>query len=135
MLCLWWILYGETVDQGVYVYYSVDDLFLILVFESKRYCCMVIGEDFGIVSVEIVGKLCSSGVYFYKVFYFENDYEKTFCLLKVYLEQLMVVVVIYDLFMLCGYWESGDLMLGKILGLYSDEVVLCGLYQDCELVK
>lgn len=64
----------------------MDDLFSILVFESKRYRCMVIGEDFGIVSVEIVGKLRSSGVYFYKVFYFENDYEKTFRVSKAYSE-------------------------------------------------
>lgn len=47
----------------------------------------------------------------------------------------MVVVMMYDLFIFCGYWESGDLMLGKVLGFYFDEVVLCGLYQDCELVK
>ncbi|UMX65758.1 hypothetical protein MJ588_26455 [Klebsiella pneumoniae] len=34
-----------------------------------------------------------------------------------------------------GYWESGDLTLGKALGLYPDEVVLRGLYQDRELAK
>ena len=34
-----------------------------------------------------------------------------------------------------GYWESGDLTLGKSLGLYPDEVVLRGLYQDRELAK
>ncbi|MCE1558047.1 4-alpha-glucanotransferase, partial [Enterobacter hormaechei] len=34
-----------------------------------------------------------------------------------------------------GYWESGDLTLGKTLGLYPDEEVLRGLYQDRELAK
>lgn len=89
---------------------------------------MVIGEDFGTVLVEIVGKLRSSGVYFYKVLYFENDYEKTFCLLKAYPEQSMAVAATHDLPTLRGYWESGDLTLGKTLGLYLDEVVLRGLY-------
>lgn len=40
----------------------------------------------------------------------------------------MAVAAIYDLLTLRGYWECGDLTLGKILGLYSDEVVLRGLY-------
>lgn len=46
---------------------------------------MVIGEDLGMVLVEIVGKLCDSGVYFYKVLWFENDFEKNFCVSGVYL--------------------------------------------------
>ena len=78
MLRLWWIPYGETADQGAYVHYPVDDLLSILALESKRHRCMVIGEDLGTVPVEIVGKLRSSGVYSYKVLYFENDHEKTF---------------------------------------------------------
>lgn len=86
VLCLWWILYGEIVDYGVYVQYLVDDLLLFLVLESQCYCCMVIGEDLGMVLVEIVSKLCNSGVYFYKVFYFESDVEKMFCVLVLYLE-------------------------------------------------
>ncbi|VTR61853.1 4-alpha-glucanotransferase [Serratia fonticola] len=39
---------------------------------------MVIGEDLGTVPVEIVGKLRDSGVYSYKVLYFEHDAEKQF---------------------------------------------------------
>lgn len=41
----------------------------------------------------------------------------------------------HDLPTLRGYWESGDLTLGKSLGLYPDEVVLRGLYQDRERAK
>lgn len=135
VLRLWWIPYGETADHGAYVQYPVDDLLSILALESKRHQCMVIGEDLGTVPVEIVSKLRDSGVYSYKVLYFENDHEKTFRAPKAYPEQSMAVATTHDLPTLRGYWESGDLTLGKTLGLYPDEEVLCGLYQDRELAK
>ncbi len=135
MLRLWWIPYGETADQGAYVQYPVDDLLAILALESQRQKCMVIGEDLGTVPVEIVSKLRNSGVYSYKVLYFENDHEKNFRAPQAYPQQSMAVATTHDLPTLRGYWESGDLTLGKTLGLYPDEVVLRGLYLDRELAK
>jgi 4-alpha-glucanotransferase len=135
MLRLWWIPYGETADHGAYVHYPVDDLLSILALESQRHQCMVIGEDLGTVPVEIVGKLRKSGVYSYKVLYFENDQHKTYRAPKAYPQQSMAVATTHDLPTLRGYWESGDLTLGKTLGLYPDEEILKGLYQDRELAK
>jgi 4-alpha-glucanotransferase len=135
VLRLWWIPYGETADHGAYVHYPVDDLLSILALESQRHNCMVIGEDLGTVPVEIVSKLRESGVYSYKVLYFESDHEKTFRSPQAYPQQSMAVATTHDLPTLRGYWESGDLTLGKTLGLYPDEVVLRGLYQDRELAK
>lgn len=135
VLRLWWIPYGETADHGAYVQYPVDALLSILALESKRHRCMVIGEDLGTVPVEIVGKLRKSGVYSYKVLYFENDSEKTFRAPKAYPEQSMAVATTHDLPTLRGYWESGDLTLGNALGLYPDADVLRGLYLDRELAK
>ena len=135
VLRLWWIPYGETADHGAYVQYPVDALLSILALESKRHNCMVIGEDLGTVPVEIVSKLRKSGVYSYKVLYFENDHEKTFRSPKAYPEQSMAVATTHDLPTLRGYWESGDLTLGNELGLYPDADVLRGLYQDRELAK
>ncbi|MFY9994829.1 MAG: 4-alpha-glucanotransferase [Leclercia sp.] len=135
VLRLWWIPYGETADHGAYVHYPVDDLLSILALESKRHNCMVIGEDLGTVPVEIVSKLRDSGVYSYKVLYFENDLEKNFRAPQAYPEQSMAVATTHDLPTLRGWWDSGDLTLGKTLGLYPDEVMLRGLYQDRELSK
>lgn len=135
MLRLWWIPYGETADHGAYVQYPVDDLLAILALESQRHQCMVIGEDLGTVPVEIVGKLRSSGVYSYKVLYFENDHQKNFRAPQAWPQQSMAVATTHDLPTLRGYWESGDLTLGKTLGLYPDEEVLRGLYQDRERAK
>jgi 4-alpha-glucanotransferase len=134
MLRLWWIPYGETADKGAYVYYPVDDLLAILALESQRHQCMVIGEDLGTVPVEIVGKLRRSGVYSYKVLYFEND-NTQFRAPEAWPAQSMAVATTHDLPTLRGYWESGDLTLGKTLGLYPDEEVLRGLHADRERAK
>ena len=135
VLRLWWIPYGETADHGAYVHYPVDDLLAILALESKRHQCMVIGEDLGTVPPEIVGKLRKSGVYSYKVLYFESDSRKVFRKPQDYPAQSMAVATTHDLPTLRGWWDSGDLSLGKTLGLYPDEEVLRGLYQEREQAK
>lgn len=135
LLRLWWIPYGETADKGAYVHYPVDDLLAILALESQRHQCMVIGEDLGTVPAEIVGKLRSSGVYSYKVLYFEHDSEKQFKAPDIWPEQSMAVATTHDLPTLRGYWACGDLTLGESLGLYPDKVILKGLYQDREAAK
>ncbi len=135
MLRLWWIPYGETADHGAYVKYPVDDLLALLALESQRHRCMVIGEDLGTVPVEIVGKLRDSGVYSYKVLYFEHDAEKQFRAPQSYPVQAMATITTHDLPTLRGYWQSGDLTLGKQLGLYPDAEVLKELFADRERAK
>lgn len=83
--------------SGAYVHYPVDDLLSILALESQRHRCMVIGEDLGTVPVEIVGKLRDSGVYSYKVLWFENDLEKNFRAPGAYPQQSMAVASTHDL--------------------------------------
>ena len=130
LLRLWWIPAGETADKGAYVQYPVDDLLAILALESQRHRCMVIGEDLGTVPVEIVSKLRESGVYSYKVLYFERDEENNFRAPQSYPVQAMATITTHDLPTLRGYWQSDDLALGKTLGLYRDEEVLQALYAD-----
>ncbi len=96
----------------------------ILALESKRHRCMVIGEDLGTVPVEIVGKAAQQRCVLHKVLYFENDHEKTFRAPKAYPSSRWRLRRHMSLPTLRGYWESGDLTLGKTLGLYPDEVVL-----------
>lgn len=135
LLRLWWIPYGETANHGAYVSYPLDDLLALLALESQRHRCMVIGEDLGIVPLEIVGKLRDSGVYSYKVLYFEHDVEGRFRAPRVYPVQAMATVTTHDLPTLRGYWQSNDLVLGNKLGLYPDAQVLKTLFADRELAK
>ena len=130
LLRLWWIPYGETADRGAYVKYPVDDLLAVLALESQRHRCMVIGEDLGTVPVEIVGKLRDSGVYSYKVLYFESDGEHHFRAPQAYPVQAMATITTHDPPTLRGYWQSGDLTLGNRLGLYPDAEILRELFAD-----
>ncbi|WP_426578085.1 4-alpha-glucanotransferase [Xenorhabdus stockiae] len=135
LLRLWWIPQGETAAQGVYVHYPVDDLLAILALESQRHCCMVIGEDLGIVPEEIVGKLRDRGIYSYKVFYFERDGQGEFKPPEKYQTQAMATITTHDLPTLCGFWQSGDLKLGESIGLYPDKALLTELYNEREHCK
>ncbi len=124
--------YGETADRGAYVKYPVDDLLAVLALESQRHRCMVIGEDLGTVPVEIVGKLRDSGVYSYKVLYFESDGETPFPRAAGSSGAGDGDHHHHDPPTLRGYWQSGDLTLGNRLGLYPDAEILRELFADRE---
>lgn len=130
MLRLWWIPKGETANFGAYVYYPVDDLLAILALESHRNQCMVLGEDLGTVPVEIVALLRKSGIYSWKVLYFEQENKDRYRSPAAWPRQSMASATTHDLPTLRGFWSAGDLELGESLGLYPDKVVLHSLYQD-----
>ncbi|HBV40297.1 MAG TPA: 4-alpha-glucanotransferase [Erwinia sp.] len=130
LLRLWWIPYGETANYGAYVYYPVDDLMAILALESQRNECMVIGEDLGTVPVEIVSKLRKSGVYSWKVLYFEQEKPDRYRAPDKWPRQSMASATTHDLPTLRGFWNAVDLEMGEVLGLYPDKVVLQGLHKE-----
>ncbi|MFD1800816.1 4-alpha-glucanotransferase [Mixta tenebrionis] len=135
MLRLWWIPYGMTADRGAYVSYPVDDLLSILALESQRHRCMVIGEDLGTVPQEIVGKLRSSGIYSWKVLFFEQESADCYRAPQQWQRQAMASATTHDLPTLRGFWSAGDLTLGEKLGLYPDKEVLKGLFANREQQK
>ena len=130
LLRLWWIPQGEGAAQGAYVHYPIDDLLAILALESQRHRCMVIGEDLGTVPEAIVGKLHESGVYSYKVLWFEQTSPTRFRAPDSWPVQAMAVATTHDLPTLRGWWQSDDLTLGSRLGLYPDKVILAGIARD-----
>ncbi|BDH44252.1 4-alpha-glucanotransferase [Salmonella enterica subsp. enterica serovar Choleraesuis] len=130
LLRLWWIPRGKGADAGAYVHYPVDDLLAILALESQRHRCLVIGEDLGTVPEEIIDKLRSSGVYSYKVLYFERTRSGAFRAPGQWPAQAIGVTSTHDLPTLRGYWQGGDLALGKELGIYPDQPVLDALYRE-----
>lgn len=134
-LRLWWIPQGETADQGGYVKYPIDDLLALLALESQRHRCMVIGEDLGTVPTEIIRQLHDSGIYSYKVLYFEHDADHRFRAPQNYPVQAMATLTTHDLPTLRGYWQGGDLRLGDKLGLYPDLDVFNGLLAERDRVK
>lgn len=124
LLRLWWIPADQEAGNGAYVRYPLEDLLGVLALESQRHQCMVIGEDLGTVPKEIVASLRNSGVYSYKVLYFEHDKNFLYRPPEKYVAQAMATVTTHDLPTLRGYWEGGDLTLGASLGVYPDPQVL-----------
>lgn len=50
---LYWIPHGMRLDEGTYVSYPADELFAVLVLESHRHRCELVGENLGTVPPEI----------------------------------------------------------------------------------
>jgi len=124
LLRLWWIPYGESADKGAYVAYPVHDLLAILALESQRHRCMVIGEDLGTVPKEIVSLLRNSGIFSWKVLFFEQHGDGSYRQPHEYPAQSIASASTHDLPTLAGFWGFKDLSLGHKLGLYKESVLI-----------
>lgn len=123
LLRLWWIPYGEGADKGAYVAYPVRDLLAILALESHRHRCMVIGEDLGTVPKEIVRMLRDSGIFSWKVLFFEQDAQGRYRQPDAWPRQSIASASTHDLPTLAGFWQAGDLALGEKFGMYDGEAL------------
>ncbi len=95
----------------------------------------MIVEDLVTVPEAIVSKLRDSGVYSYKVLYFEQTATRAFRAPEAWPRQAMAVVTTHDMPTLRGWWQSDDLTLGSRLGLYPDKAILAGLYRERAAAK
>lgn len=70
---LWVLPRGEQSGAGAYLHYPFDDLLNLLVLESWRHRCVVIGEDLGVVPPGIRDRLAARGVLGMDVLAFSRD--------------------------------------------------------------
>lgn len=70
---LWVVPRGAESSQGAYLRYPFDDLLNLLVLESWRNQCLVIGEDLGVVPPGIRDRLAARGVLGMDVLAFSRD--------------------------------------------------------------
>ena len=129
LLRLWWVpKTAADAGGGAYVYYPIMDLLGILALESQRNKAVVIGEDLGTVPEGIRQLLSDSGVYSYRVFFFETATDGGYISPAHYPQQAMATLTTHDLPTLIGFWHCDDLRLGQQLGLYKDEAQLQQLF-------
>jgi 4-alpha-glucanotransferase len=117
---LLWIPSGAAADRGAYVTYPARELLAILALESVRRRALIIGEDLGTVPPRIRRDLGKSGVFSYRVFYFERDGNHHFLAPETYPTRAMATVTTHDLPTLTGFWQEHDLALKRTLNLYPE---------------
>jgi 4-alpha-glucanotransferase len=117
---LLWIPQGVAAARGAYVTYPARELLAILALESVRRRALIIGEDLGTVPPRIRRELGKSGVFSYRVFYFERDGNGHFLAPEAYPSRAMATVTTHDLPTLTGFWQGHDLALKRTLNLYPE---------------
>lgn len=125
LMRLFWIPHdsGEGAVAGSYVSYPFDDLLGILMLESQRNQCLVIGEDLGTVPDSLRERLQQAGILSYRVLFFSRDAQGGFMAPADYPAQSLVTVTTHDLPTLRGYWDGRDIDLRATLGLFPDDNV------------
>jgi 4-alpha-glucanotransferase len=119
----WWVPVGLGANDGGYVHYPLDDLISVLVLESERHSCLVVGEDLGTVPREMSVAMGERVVYSYRVLLFEKHGDGSFRRPGEYPRRAIATVTTHDLPTLGGYWSGNDIALRERLGLYPGEHV------------
>ncbi|MDA3877964.1 MAG: malto-oligosyltrehalose synthase, partial [Halothiobacillus sp.] len=123
LMRLFWMTHDSAAVAGGYVNYPFDDLLGILMLESQRNCCLVIGEDLGSVPDHLSEQLQQVGILSYRVLFFSRDELNGFIPPADYPVQSLVTVTTHDLPTLYGFWHGQDIEVRKTLGLFTDEIM------------
>ncbi|MFT7679375.1 MAG: 4-alpha-glucanotransferase, partial [Planctomycetota bacterium] len=117
-----WIPDGRPGSEGAYVLQPTEELLGILALEAQRSAALLIGEDLGVVPVDLGQRLASWGVLSTRVLLFERD-GPTFRAPRTYSPRAFVSATTHDLVPLAGYVDGSDLSLrGPLEG--QDEAAL-----------
>ncbi|MCE9685206.1 4-alpha-glucanotransferase [Shewanella sp. AS16] len=134
LLRLWWWPLDKRLGEGAYVYYPLTTLLAILCLESQRARCLVIGEDLGLVPVEIISALADAGIYSNELFYFCRD-AQGFKPPAAYKPQSLMMLANHDVPNLAAWWCGSDLHLRRQLGLLETDELLGQALQERDLDK
>lgn len=124
LMRLYWVPENYQADQGTYVGYPFEDLLGILVLESRRNRCLIVGEDLGTVPDEVRHQLWLKKILSYRILFFEKDWHHgTFKPPAEYPPYALCTSGSHDLPTLRGYWQESDMELRANLNLWpSDDI-------------
>jgi 4-alpha-glucanotransferase/(1->4)-alpha-D-glucan 1-alpha-D-glucosylmutase len=117
LMRLYWVPFGSAPTEGAYVAYPWRDLIGLVALESVRNTCLVIGEDLGTMPEGLREALADSGIFSYRLFYFEKS-DGRLCRPEQYPREALVSVGTHDLPTLSGFWQGSDLALRDRLDLW-----------------
>jgi (1->4)-alpha-D-glucan 1-alpha-D-glucosylmutase len=108
---------GRPAAEGAYVDYPFDELLAVVILESHRNQCLVVGEDLGTLPPGIQEALQAACLYSYRLLYFERDHEGRFKRPGDYPAEAVAAVSTHDLPTLAGYWSGSDIGLRDRFGM------------------
>jgi 4-alpha-glucanotransferase len=114
---LYWVPPGVDADQGAYVRYPVEDLFRLVVLESARNRCLVIGEDLGTVPDGFRERMDAASLFAYRVMVFEKT-DGRFKRPDEFSAQALAIFATHDLPSILGWWNEADIKARARLNLY-----------------
>ncbi|WP_018901424.1 4-alpha-glucanotransferase [Rhizobium sp. 2MFCol3.1] len=97
-----------TPDQGAYVDYPQNELLQILSETSKKFRCLVIGEDLGILPDGLQENLAAAQVLSYRILSYERD-EHGFKPADTYPRLSIACISTHDHQTLAGWWRGADI--------------------------
>jgi len=115
---MFWVPFGHSGKDGLYVKTYVDEMLAVLALESVRHKVMVVGEDLGTVTPTIRKKLEDAGLLSYRLLLFERDHVGAFHLPHQFPPQALVSATTHDLPTLKGYWAEQDIAIKEQASLY-----------------
>ena len=120
LLRLWVLPRGAGAGHGIYLRYPFDDLLNLLVLESWRHRCVVIGEDLGVVPPGIRDALAARGVLGMDVLAFSRGRDG-FLPTRQWRESAVAMTSTHDLPPLAGWLQGRDLQWRRRLGWNNDD--------------
>ncbi len=115
---MFWVPFGRSGQDGLYVKTYVDEMLAVLALESVRHKVMVVGEDLGTVLPAIQQKLEGAGLLSYRLLLFEREGDGAFHLPHQFPGQALVSATTHDLPTLKGYWAGRDIEVKEDANLY-----------------
>lgn len=122
---LFWIPHGLKGDAGGYLRYDLEAMAAVVLIESQRARCLVIGEDLGSVPDGFREALAVRGFLSYRVLLFERHWsgDGSFKRPWEYPAQALATAVTHDMATIADYWDGGDIPRRAALGLFPEEAL------------
>ncbi|MDV3468565.1 4-alpha-glucanotransferase [Stenotrophomonas sp. C3(2023)] len=130
---LWLVPCGAEPAQGVYLRYPFQDLLNLLVLESWRHRCLIIGEDLGVIPDGIRRCLARRGVLGTEVLQFNHD-EAGFMPLRRWRSRAVAMPSTHDLPPIAAWLQGDDLRWRRRVGWTSGAETAAALQQRSQHV-
>lgn len=122
---LWLIPDGADPAEGAYVHYPFEDLLNLILLESARHRCIVIGEDLGTIPQDFREPMARAGILGTRVLWFEREHG-LFTHPSGWERPVMATTTTHDLPTVAGWWQGRDLDWRVKLELLGDDQSAAG---------